>query len=587
MFFYLDRRINQEGDLHWQSVDAIADQPILANVLYLQQGRQRLEHFSYDGREVLILGDPVYDEPFSLRRIFSRSGQVQYDQVLQLIKGHYYLFVVQGTDLRVWTSYCGIYPLYYYREHGRVVLCSSSHFIAGQMSDVRTDVEGLVERRLFNYPLFDSTWWEDIRLLPTHHGLTLAPGRWEVRRQYDVTRQFGQPARHGKGALDNLVQCFLVESSRFLPPERSAISFTGGFDGRTLVAAALHARRDFFAYSFGRPGAQDIVIPASQARQIGIDYLPIYLDQAYERNHALNAALRLLELTDHNATLNRPHYHFAAERLGQDTNYMISGNFGSELFRALHQAGAMMSPWLIQVFSSKDDRWKDSLAREVTSWKEEISPSVVDRLIAKLEDYLAEVPASYGNLRFYRFVYEEIFRKYFGPELVMQSYYLNNRTPYLSLNFTQVLNGTIWSGVHSDLFEKAKAKRMKGQLFYAAFIKQACPPLYYLQTGKGYRPADVLETWRWPLLLSGYLRRKYFQTTEQDSNAVRSSFMRYHQAFAARKVNTDHACVQRLLQHAEAQIARGENLDRWLKNYGLAAGLSQQRHAKEIMTEDQ
>ena len=66
------------------------------------------------------------------------------------------------------------------------------------------------------------------------------------------------------------------------------------------------------------------------------------------------------------------------------------------------------------------------------------------------------------NQQFYVIVYEEIFRKYFGSEMVNQFRYIKNRTPFLDIDFLRSIFKTKLAGIHSDLFERNPMKRYKG-----------------------------------------------------------------------------------------------------------------------------
>ena len=157
----------------------------------------------------------------------------------------------------------------------------------------------------------------------------------------------------------------------------------------------------------------------------------------------------------------------------------------------------------------------------------------------------------------------------------MQSYYMNNRTPYLNLSFIEQLNRTIWSGVHSRLFEKMKSKRMKGQQFYATFIRYADPELYKMNTNKGYSPADTLESIRFPLLVSKVLTHKYLMNKEIDDNSVSAFFSRYHSKIAEQiKGDTLPPFLLSRLGASTASIAEARQYDGWIKLYSIASGWS-------------
>lgn len=533
--------------------------------LEMQEGVQSLISLNLgQAGRLHLLGDPIGAEGFSVK-----GGEIDLAQLFEKVRGHYYWIHQQESETRLGSSFGAIYPVYYHSAEGQVNVSSSSFFLAKHADAGQPNRRYLLERLLFNYPFFQHTLWSDIHLLPAHAALRISDSGALLEKPFAIEDHFGEGKRSAKADMKQLCGVFDEECRLFLPEEPFALSFTGGFDGRTLLAAARNAeRRDFLTYSFGMPEEEDVTFPLAQARKIGIPYLPIYLGGEYVERHAFDSALAFLELSEYNGNLGRPHYHYAAQLLSEKTKYILTGNFGSELFRAMHQPGVMMSEALIRIFSSPDGSWKNFL-------REKAGPGFAGEaasLIADVEAYLAEGAALTPNQRFYRFVIEEIFRKYFGPELVMQSHLLRNRTPYLSLRFFKALNDTIWSGVHADLFEKHKSKRMKGQQFYAAYLRQAGPQLYRLPTNKGYSPADVNEPWRLPLLAARVAMKKFRRNDLEDSNSVDAYFSRYKDRLAGHF---------RLEDQKDVNWADAGDLEKNIHQYTVAAAWTQALHIFE------
>ena len=648
MFFYLDFNF-KDSTITVATLPGEEPLPVFpeANTLYLLEGKQRLLSFEVPGGKLLLLGDPVFRKKEKLfESIIPEPGKVNQEVLFQEIKGHYYWFYIPipnfqsliPNPLLCGNSFGAIYPVYYTIEKERAVVCSSSFTLAEKTNAEAKDKRNLLERLLFNYPFFNSTWWSGIKLLEAHRYLRVAPpqppqggeksfapglssereengvlsnlppndggatlspereasgafsmlspndkgatysppwGGWggaTVEGDFEVSNYFASPEDSSKDSLYRLSKLFEKETRLFFPDEPFAISLTGGFDGRTLVAAAKKANRLFSTYSFGRPDSTDVTMPAAQAAALRIPYNPIFLDNQYVETASLGSAWEFMRLTEHNGNFGRPHYHHAAQVLSEKTNYILTGNFGSELFRALHLPGVMMSECLIRVFSAKDDSWKDFLKQTAQRWDAHFFQNETDALIADIEIYLRKMEGWDANHKFYHFVFNEIFRKYFGPELVMQSHYLNNRTPYLNLHFFQELNRTIWSGVHARLFEKVKSKRMKGQMFYATFIRQSDKKMYHLKTNKGYSPADVLEAWRLPILASRVVFHKYINNKDIDDNSVGAFIQRFHRQIAEQAQTNDPSFFQTLFEKSLAEIPREQNIENWVKFYSIAAG---------------
>jgi asparagine synthetase B (glutamine-hydrolysing) len=581
MFFYYEHIFSNEQVFNFQVID---DNQPLSNpgrdILYIKKEKQYLVNLSFSDKRLLLIGDPVFDQNIKLSALLSTKGELVPSELIETVRGHYNWFFINGHDFYCGSSFGAIFPVYYAIRSSGVVICSSSLFLANALSVERKDRKNLLERLLFNYPLFGSTWWKELKLLDTHHCLSLSDSAFKVTKYLSIEEYFGSVQYRNRKALNHLVDLFGEETQRFFPDELFAVSFTGGFDGRTLVAAAMQSKKEFFTYSFGKPGVSDIEIPAQHSKKIGINYDPIYLDEKYVNEDAFNAALAFSHLTEYNGNLHRPHYQYAVKHLSKKVDFMITGNFGSELFRALHNPGVMMSESLIDIFSSPNNAWKDKVINKVQSWEKDLFKDEVESIIEDIDQYLTSLDGMSLNHRFYVFVYSEIFRKYFGPEILMQSHYLNNRTPFLNLHFIRALNKTLWSGVHAQIFEKKKVQRMKGQIFYSAFIKKSCPALYYLKTSKGYSPADVFEPSRLPVLIAGFLNKKYLGRPEVDDNADGVFFVNHHKQLLDEFINRFDENLKPFFIRGNRDIEAGENIEYWLKMYSIAMGWSS--HASAI-----
>ncbi|MFN0013931.1 MAG: asparagine synthase-related protein [Saprospiraceae bacterium] len=581
MFFYLNHRTDPSATtVRVQALEAPGLSAPEPQTLYLYAGVQRLEELSLsDGSRLLLLGDPIFgDRDRAAGRVTNwNEGDLNLTALFSEVRGHYYWFLVKKNLFRCGSSFGAIYPIYYLTQNGSTCLSSASFFLASQCDPGRLDRRNLLERLLFNYPLFNTTWWSGIRLLGTHRWLTLSAEGAKEERAFGLENYFGHGFHTSRDVLEELAEIFENECQLFLPDEPFAVSFTGGFDGRTLVAAARKTGRvDFLTYSFGMPGESDVTFPAAQAEELGIRYWPINLDDDYVHDHALKSAQAFMQLSEYNGNFGRAHYHYAAQMLAQKKKYILTGNFGSELFRAMHQPGVMMTEALIRVFETPDNSWKDFLRQAAGRQASAFFRSEMDALIADLERFLHARSDLDLNQQFYCFVLEEIFRKYFGPELVMQSHLLRNRTPYLSLRFFEALNKTMWSGLHARLFDKQKNRRMKGQVFYSAFLRRTDEQLYRMQTNKGYSPADVLEGWRHPLLLARVARQKFLRRETGDSNAVETYFRKYQRDMAQRIRASEHQVLLQsgIAQHIEASGPGNLSLEKTIHYFSVAAGWS-------------
>ncbi len=81
----------------------------------------------------------------------------------------------------------------------------------------------------------------------------------------------------------------------------------------------------------------------------------------------------------------------------------------------------------------------------------------------------------------------------FGSWIVAQFEHLNVRNPFLDFKFVTALLQTELAGCNNSYYTQNPINRKKGQLLYASIIEKTYPKLLFENTGKGYRPIDVMS----------------------------------------------------------------------------------------------
>lgn len=479
-------------------------------------------------RVIIVLGDLIIENKGTT---FSDIERKINTNTLYEFGGFFYVLFIENDigTIRVYNSIFGILPLYYY-ENGSTVFVSSSMGKIKKFNDKPFDIDKqyLLERLLFNYGFSDRTYYKNIRLVPANNFLILN-SKLQIANLLDVTDLFTSDPKKGKYALQEASQSFIHHSKKYFPDDQFAISFTGGFDGRTLLSTAKFYDKNFFAYSFGTKLSDDLTLPMEQSKQLNVEFIPIYLEDEYVVNESLNCGRDLIMLTEGNAAFARAHYVFAAKVLANKVGYMITGNFGSELLRAMHNPGVVLSNELINLFSY--DNEPDIMqiiyqsAKLQFLHKYSFEPEI-GSLAQELIEYKSRIKDFRKNEAFYNFVFNEVFRKYFGPEIVMQNNFLVNRSPFLDYNFIKDLFNTFYAGVYSNYFTHNPVKRYKGQLLYAEIIKATFPELLSFKTIKGYAPKALISNFGKVSLVVNQISKRIKKKVikESDPFAVKKAF---------------------------------------------------------------
>jgi len=486
--------------------------------------------FSVGDEAYIVLGDLIAEQNQALDFDYI-SNAVKTNSVYKL-PGIFYIIRINKPKgfIHIYSSLFNLLPIYYCVDGSEIIASSCiSKIIEFKGRDFfEIDKQYILERLFFNYSLFNRTHFEQIKLVKANYFLQIEETVREVK-QFEISDLFVKTPIKGRGVLKQLSKLFVQRAKTYLPNEKFALSFTSGFDGRTLLSISQHYSMEVNAYAFGTKDSDDLTIPQQQAELLKIPFDSILLNSNYVHNYSFQKGMEMIERSCGTASFARAHYVYAAEILSQSTNYMITGNFGSELFRAMHNPGVMVSKELIDIFSSRnDDDWISKL-RNSKKWSylnpEADFEDAFKGLIASIKEFKGKINHLSINQAFYVFVLDEVFRKYFGPEIKMQQYYIVNRTPFIDYQFVEFLFKTYYCGLYSDFFTNNPIKRFKGQLLYAHILKEVKSPLFDMQTGKGYKPSDLLTHVGKINLVANLIRKKFFKKNVSiDPYAVSQSF---------------------------------------------------------------
>ena len=199
------------------------------------------------------------------------------------------------------------------------------------------------------------------------------------------------------------------------------------------------------------------------------------------------------------------------------------------MFRAAHSSGAVTSKALIDLFKhdSLDDYRKSIVGSDVFKYiKIDEYKNEIEEVVLESWKYKMSLPNFLSkNQKLYVFVYEEIFRKFFGTWVTAQMKYIKVRTPYIDFDFFKAIIKTELSGAYSDFLTENPLKRFKGQVLYADIIKRTNKDIYNMKTGKGYAPNIIREPILRPLLLLSFIKkriRKKIKQTNLDNLGITS-----------------------------------------------------------------
>jgi len=458
---------------------------------------------------LFIIGDLILSKNQKIEDLLD----FDFHKEIRNLKGFFYILEITRNYVRVFSSIFSILPVYYYYDSGIYIISSKVHLISKSLNqDLSISKRFLLEQRLFNYPFFDETIYNDIKLVPCNSYLEFSKNKHRLVKHTRIEDYFPNEPIPWEQSTNQITEYFLNMVKEYLSDEEFHLSFTGGFDGRTLVGCALHFDKKFKTYSFGASDNVDITIPLKQSVKIGVDFTPILLEEEYIEQLFLRDGSELIQITDAYTNFLQVHFFSAAKVVAKHTKYLLNGMFGSELMRAMHISGQVTSKALVDFFMfDSEDKWI-KLIREspcLDFLNKNNFKNEMEELIDDLKVYKTNLDSSLSkNNIFYKFIFEEAFRKFFGTLIMAQFSYLNVRSPYLDFKFTSEFLKTELAGANNHFFTHNPLKRKKGQLFYAKIMEKSCKQLLYLRNDKWYKPIDLIRPWGILNIALGYFGKR-------------------------------------------------------------------------------
>lgn len=476
-----------------------------------------------------LWGDPIVDENF--RESFLMKRNPEY--LLENVSGHFY-FVLADTrnrEITVGNSLFSLLPVYFYEQHDTVFFSDNAIRLGRHFGLTDLSVRFVTEMVLFNYPLSGQSAVEGIRLLAPSSCCRISKGHVASVRHFSPESLFVSDPLPWKQAAGEVAESFLASVKKYLPEESYFTSLTGGFDGRTLTAAGLFHNRRSIALCFGNATSDDLLFARIAARDAGISLEEIKLDNSYISGHSLELGRQFILNSSGTGTFERAHYLYAASGSAATGGCLVTGNFGSEVLRAAHVTGEMISRNLFHLFNEKNAENAFRLIQASPEFNA-LNYRMIRHAWEEIQSDLYNLPSfasGYSwltrNQRFYIYLFDEVFRKYFGAEMINQFGFVRNRTPFLDRSFLKVLFSTGLAGAYSEFYESNPFRRYKGQVLYAEIIKRAFPALGRTETDKGYSPYDLLSLSGKARIAGNYFRKKLVRPVKvTDPNSVRRSW---------------------------------------------------------------
>jgi len=420
---------------------------------------------------------------------------------LEYFKGNFNIIIIDeiNENIKVFTDKLNVLPLYYAFNTKQLIISSNvSLILQSPWVDKSVDKMAIAMQYLFDYMLDDFYFVKGIRRIENAKNLCFSKEGMVVRNYWDVSNLYHKELMPKSQSLDLLAKQLegnvaLYSSDK----ERILVSLTGGFDGRTNVALLNRRPKDsFLTYSYGMEGSKQIKVPEDISLKTGIKYEPIYLGDDFLDSYTQNSWLASY-YSNGTAPIGFCNIPYAFKKLEHYSDTILTGLFGSEILRPLHNNGIQVNDNSFAIFLSNE--YKSNIALALKKGRDQgfITNEIDDSIAENLANYFKEnYFKKYSDFnivtRFFFFIIQEGIRKYFSQEISIERVYVNTRIPYFDIDMVELIYKTPWAGMYNGFLGESKFKRRKGQLLYAYIIKKYYPQIGKIDLDRGYKPNDLL-----------------------------------------------------------------------------------------------
>ena len=234
---------------------------------------QKVERRVFSDCERIILGDLISENDFEA---------LELNDWLQTAKGNFICILIFQNNLQIMSSMFGILPVFYEEYDDKVLISDRiEYFFIAKNVNRDLSLVHILERHFFNYTVTNRCIYDSIKQFPVNTIFSFSNASYSFIQHTDLFSFYSKEPKSLRSSKNEVIDLFSSQIRQYLPDCEYAAAFTGGFDGRCIVAASLNEKKSFKCFSFGSKEASDVKIPFEAARKLKFTYFNIALDTDY------------------------------------------------------------------------------------------------------------------------------------------------------------------------------------------------------------------------------------------------------------------------------------------------------------------
>lgn len=481
MDFFIKKDKSKLESIYIEYINSLDSINYKDNILYIE----KLAHLDYVEKK------DEYKSEIAIGDIIKCDKEVK---TLANHKGVYYLFVFENNNsiLTIKSDFHSLLPVYYMEDDSYFYVSSSFKLLANQLKEKNINKKFYIDIALFLYQLDNETCLEGIKKIGYGDEIILNSD-FIINNTKRFYNYFVEKPSTFKENLAKIADKF-IEISQYYVKEPSAISLTGGFDGRVNTACALYYKADFITFSYGKKGNGDVDNPMYLADKLGFQYHLIDLSEFKGKEYLENVDNYLLNSGGLNA-FQFPQSLACIKEISNFKKIVVNGYVGSEILASCKGPGVELQlPSVVDYV--KNESVENSVANQLYEILKELkfidSKNEITEALLRLKKYFDGLPdSSTKNQKIACYTFEHDIINLFGTWIYNGMHFAKMRVPFLDNDFFESIIQTEVSQFYRPFLETSMLKRIKGQKLYPVILNKTHPDLNKLMSSKGYAPQDI------------------------------------------------------------------------------------------------
>lgn len=476
-------------------------------------------YYSDSNNLIWICGDIFLREGYKVNYFRNLSADFVLNDLINLqnihikYKGNYCIFRIDKNtrNLQIVNSQLGICHVYYYHSSNVFIVSNNlNHF---KHLNFKYNNTAIYQKMMFTYELNDSTSFIGVKRLKSGEIINFENSSINKSIGSCIKNLF-EPKGFEKFDVEKYNSLFNSSvKEKALCDDNINVSFTGGFDGRTIVSSLLNQGLSVNAYSFGKIKGENTRIPLGISKKIGIKYSPVYLEEDYENNYVKDAK-KVIYFSDGMSFNERANYIYAFRKLAEKSRYVLSGLIGGETLRPVHLRTDYLNENYYQLFYLNNQNlvnnyFQSKLVKGSINCLDNDSISELKEVVYEKQSDIRNYRNKENGFLYYLYdLMETGFRMYYGTEIHFERQYCTNLTPFYDIDLLQYLLSTDYVEIFKQAFKPGKIHRWGGQKIYAKIIERNFKLLNQYSVDRGYPPGYLLNPLKLLFIPYLYYKRK-------------------------------------------------------------------------------